>query len=138
MGVTEIRNGLAANLATIDGVQISAYALQSPAPPTIQILPGGIDYTITMGPAGFQHYAMTVQAFAAFGNGETGQRLLDGLMAMTGATSVNTALESDQTLGGFADQVDVVTCSGVSVATIGGMDVLLIEWTVNVYARGAV
>jgi hypothetical protein len=138
MGLTEIRNGLATNLATIDGVQVSAYALQSPAPPTIQILPGGIDYTVTMGLSGFQLYTMTVQAFAAFGNGGAGQLFLDGLMAMTGLTSVSTALESDQTLGGFADQVNVQTCSGVSVATIGGMDVLLIEWTVDVYAKGTV
>jgi hypothetical protein len=93
---------------------------------------------MTMGAGGFQHYTMTVQAFALFGNGGAGQLVLDGLMAMTGATSVNTALESDQTLGGFSDQVDCVACSGVSIATIGGMDVLLVEWTVDVYARGTV
>lgn len=136
MSIATVRAGLAANLSRIADVQVSAYVLSEPTPPTLQIRSGEITYDRAMG-RGLDEATMIVQALVAFSSDGGSQAQLDGLMAPNGATSVKAAVESDLTLGGACDQVHVVSCSGTQLATIAGVAVLMAEWTCIVYMNGA-
>ena len=46
--LTDLREGLAATLASITGLQQSAYLLSNPTPPTAEVQPGPVDYDLTM------------------------------------------------------------------------------------------
>jgi hypothetical protein len=129
-----IRQALAANLSTLEvqGVQVSPYMLSSPTPPTVQLLPGPINYQLAMG-HGLSEVTILIQAFDSYADPESAQRTLDKLMTTTGNMSIVAAAESDKQLGGAADDLEVTACSGVSLAQVGGVDVLLAEWTCLIY-----
>lgn len=134
--LTQIREGLAANLAAIDGCQVSAYMLSNPTPPTVHVYPGDIDYDLAMH-RGLDKWTLTVQAFVGMVSDQGAQVKLDAFLAPSGATSVKAAVESDKTLGGLVSDLQVVSCSGYRVyARESGGPVLGAEWTVEVLASG--
>lgn len=135
MSVAAIRQGLAANLGVIDGVQVSPWILSEPTPPILQIRSGDVTYDLTMH-RGWDQHTMIIQALVPFSSDIGSQMLLDSLMAPDGPTSVKEAVEADITLGGAADQAHVTECSGTQLATVGGVAMLLAEWTCMVYANG--
>lgn len=129
---------LASNLSAIDGVQVSPFPLGAPSPPTIQILPGPIQYDLAMG-RGLDTDTVTIQAFASTTDIEGATRQMLAFAEATGASSIKAAAEADKTLGGWADDMHVTTFSGVSLAqTRNGVDVLLAEWTAVIYVKGTV
>jgi hypothetical protein len=131
--ITQIREGLATNLATISGFQVSAYVLANPTPPAIQIMPGDITYDLALR-RGLDEITMTVQAFVAFTADIGSQAKLDELLEPTGADSLKTAVEADRTLGGLVGDVHVLDASGYRVAQGTNGPVLMCEWTVQVLA----
>jgi hypothetical protein len=60
--LTQIREGIAANLAVLDGCQVSAYMLSNPTPPAVHVYPAEVDYDLAMG-RGLDQWTFTVQAF---------------------------------------------------------------------------
>jgi hypothetical protein len=60
------------------------------------------------------------------------QDYLDSLITSTGATSVKTKLESDQTLGGSVTSVRVVRAEPVSM-TVSGVEMLAYRFQVEVW-----
>lgn len=135
MSVATIRQGLADALSVIPEVQVSPWVLSEPTPPTMQIRSGEVQYDLTMH-RGWDQHTMIVQALVPFSSDIGGQMLLDAWMAPAGPTSVKEAVEADVTLGGACDQVHVTDCSGTQLATVGGVAMLLAEWTCMVYANG--
>lgn len=136
----QIRKGLAGMLASIEGLQESAYILGSPTPPSAEVLPAPIEYDLTMG-RGTDRWMLTVRAFVSFGSDIGAQKRLDLFIAPTGPNSVKTALEAKDEngkyLAGLAgiDSVHVKSCSGYRVVDRpGGGPVLAVEWTVEVIA----
>jgi hypothetical protein len=131
-----IREGLAANLASLNGssgVQVSAYLYADPNLPAVQVLPGAIAYDETMA-RGYDRYSLTVQALAPLGQDVTSQQILDQMIDEP--DSVKALIEADRTLGGAADDLRVSGCSGYQVVTLEGRGPLLFcEWTVDVYAK---
>lgn len=131
-----IREGLANNLSLITGLQCDPYALASPTPPGLQVIPGEIQYDQAMG-RGLDIYNLTVQAFYAFTADIDNQQALDELLDPNGAMSVKDAIESDPTLGGEVDDLHVTDCSGYQIRTRPDNTALLTaEWRVTVYVRG--
>jgi hypothetical protein len=129
---------LEANLKAIDGVQTSPFPLGAPSPPTIQLLPGPVTYDLAMG-RGLDTDTVTIQALAPTADLEGATRQMLAFMEATGASSIKEAAESDKTLGGWADDMIVTVCSGVSLAqTRNGIDVLLAEWTTIIYVKGTI
>jgi hypothetical protein len=131
------RLGLAANLRQlqrVEDVQVVEDVNPDPHPPTIQILPGPMEYHRAMGP-GLTRPTLIIQAFTPFD--EAGQAFLDRICDPGDPSSLLQAAESDQTLGGAATNVTVTDHGGVSLAQIGGNDVLLVEFTCIVYLEGA-
>lgn len=130
--IAQIRAGLATNLGTIKDVQVSAYLLASPTPPSIHVLPTSIAYDEVMA-RGFDNLTFTVQAFVAFGLDQGAQVLLDLMLAPTGVKSVKTAIEADRTLGGTVQTLRVTDMTAYNIVTLGeGRQMLSADWTVEV------
>ena len=84
--ITQIREGIAANLRALDGFQISAYELTNPTPPTIWVIPGDVNYDRAMH-RGLDEIEMLVQALVVLSADIGSQVRIDELLAPTGATS---------------------------------------------------
>lgn len=138
--LTLLRSGLAANLSTLTDVQVSAYRLADPTPPSAHIYPGGdfgdIEYDLVMG-RGLDKWPFTVQVFVGLASEIGAQKKLDTFMAPSGGQSVKKLLESDKTLGGAATDVRVVGCTGDRVFVMEGRSpVLGASWHLFVLAAG--
>ena len=134
-----LREGLAANLTTIAGYQVSAYELSSPTPPSIQVyVPGPIEYDTTMG-RGSDEWTLGIRAVVALLTDKGAQKKLDLLMDSSGALSVKAKAEFDRTLGLGAEQAQAIVteCSGRLLFDFPGKPTMLgAEWTVKVIAAG--
>lgn len=144
MSRSDIRAGIVANLRTQwpDGVQIGKTILANPTPPTLQVRAGAVDYDQALG-RGMDDVTMIVQGIVALN--DAGQLQLDAWLD-GGAGGVKHAVELDRSaitgigtgaLGGSVDDCQVTNASETVVATIGGREVLLVEWTVTCLPRGA-
>ncbi len=138
-GLTAIREGLAANLATLTGCQVSAYLETAPVPPTLHVFPDsadGVDYHQAMR-NGQVTWVLAVQGIAA-GSDRGAQQQMDKWLAPSGTDSVFAALESDKTLGGAAMDVTVTGNSGYQpyVNPSTGNTVVACTWRVEVMATG--
>lgn len=136
--IRDIRVGIAQNLSTIPGCQVSPYLLSSPTHPYLYVIPRGVTYDRTMH-RGLDEIRMGVIAETSLGSGDrTAQELMDRFMESAGDYSVKQAVESDPTLGGAAADSRVEDIpDGYSVrAREGGGVVLWVEWVVRVYASG--
>jgi hypothetical protein len=130
----EIREGLAANLSTIPDLVESAYVFSNPMPPCAEVLPTSISYDQAH-QRGLDYLFFTVRVYVANTLNEAAQKKLDLMLAATGEYSVKTALESDGTLGGAADDLQVTECTGYRIyPRDGGASLLGAEWTVRVLA----
>ena len=140
-GLADIRAGIAANLATLQGapdnVQISAYMLANPTPPTLQVMgPDEIDYDQAMS-RGMDEWRIIVQGFVGAATDEGSQVNLDEWLAPFGALSVKAAIESDRTLGGAVMDSYVESASGYKLYTLDSQfQVLGAEWIVRLLKAG--
>ena len=145
--LAEIRQALAAALVARVGdvMQVSAYVLSSPNPPTITVFPASTQYDLamantfsTMGTtrAGTDKWVFTVRAYVAEMNDVGAQQLLDRFLEPSGGLSVKEAIEVDGSLGGLVDDASVVSMSGYTQYQIDGVTgpVLGAEWSVEVLA----
>lgn len=131
-----IREGLAANLAALKGVQVSAYMLANPTPPACHVVPGETNYDTAMG-RGADQWILRIQAFVAHSGDIGSQKLLDRMLASSGAQSVKAAVESDKTLGGMVDDLRVRRTGGYQTyIREGAPNVLGAEWEVEIIASG--
>lgn len=97
--LTQIREGLAANLSSIKGCQISAYPLDDPSPPTLQVNgPDVVEFDLAMR-RGLDDWTMVVQGFTGAPEERGKYVTLDKWLE--GSTGVKNAIESDITLGGI-------------------------------------
>jgi hypothetical protein len=139
MNRAAVREAIADALA-MDGVQTNPYVLAQPTPPGIQIPPPGATYNYTMrsNGNGLNEYPFVIQAFCALNSDIGAQRLLDEMCADTGPTSIKALLEADKTLGGLVDDLVVTDqIPGRQVEQPSGNPMLLVEFHVTVYAKGA-
>jgi microcompartment protein CcmL/EutN len=144
--LTDIREALAAGLKEslpAGEVQVSAYILANPSPPTVQIFPGETDWHQAL-QDGLEKRELIVQALVGTPTEEGAQRRLDGFLASTGEFSLKAAIEKiapgDQTvtLGGLVEDVEVVKTKGYQVyKTEGKPPQLGAEWIVDVYVIGS-
>lgn len=135
-----IRAGLASNLSAITDCQTSAYVLANPTVPVLYIKPDpeeGVVYDASMG-RGHDVWRFLITGYVGNPSDIGAQKNLDEWVDSSGATSVKAAVESDRTLGGVADFVRVVDCTGYSEYAVAGLNhtVLGAVWTVEVLASG--
>lgn len=130
----QIREGLAANLSVLDGVQASPYVLSSPTPPCVYVKPAEVDYHRTFGAGvnGVKSYVFSVRAIVALGLDQGAQIKLDEFVS---SGSVQTALEADKTLGGVAQNVEVNGMTDYAQVLLGdSQQAFMADFTVEVLA----
>lgn len=129
----DIRIALAENLESITGIEASPYALANPTPPGFQIVPGDWRYDLAM-QRGLDELSIIVQAFVAFTSDTDSQQLLDELLDPDGERSVKQAVESDPTLGGLVDDLQVTETTGYRVFQRSDNTAMLTaDWNVTIY-----
>lgn len=130
--LADIREALRAQLDTIPGLQASAYQLGNPTPPAAEITVGPTEYDLALG-RGLDRVTLLARVYVAPTTDVGGQKLLDRLLAPTGAESVKTVLETDPTLGGIVDDVHVLRHGGYMTFVQDGRAAYLgTEFTVEI------
>ena len=125
-----------AALEPVEDFEKNAYALSAPNPPGIQIVPPSVAYDFAMS-HGQDEWTFILQAFVPFTADTAAQRLLDQVCSPEGPSSVKALLEADKTLGGEVSTLRVVSQSaGAQAQSAAGSPMLLVEFTVQVFANG--
>lgn len=132
--ISELRAGIATNLATISGLRTSATVPDSINPPIAVVMPNTINYDTSFARTGGDEYEFLVMVIVGRVDERTAQNRLDGYCSGTGASSVKAAIESDKTLGGKAFSLRVTSLRNYNQVTVGDVTYLSGEFVVQVYA----
>jgi hypothetical protein len=132
--VSELRTGLATNLATISGLRTSATIPDQVTPPVAVVMPNQITYDTAFARAGGDEYEFIVMVIVGRVDERTAQNRLDAYCSGSGASSVKLAIESDKTLGGKAFDCRVTNLRNYNQVTVGDTTYLSGEFVVQVYA----
>jgi hypothetical protein len=131
--VSQIKTGLAANLATVSGLRAYAYQPDNVNTPFAWPLLDSIQYNGAMG-GGLITHKFTISVVVGRSAERTAQTLLDGYLSYAGAISIRQAIESDRTLGGVVQDLIVESASNISTLEANDAIYLAIDFTVTVYA----
>jgi hypothetical protein len=131
--VSELRDGLKANLATIPGLRTSDIVPDNPNPPIAIVLPQSVKYDDSFN-RGMNTYTFSVVVVVNRVSERTGQNSLDAYVSGTGASSVKRAIEIDKTLNGKAFDVRVSDVRNYGDITIGEINYFSAEFVVLCYA----
>jgi hypothetical protein len=132
VSITDIRDGIATNLATISGLRTSAELPDQPNPPIAVVQLNNVTYDQAF-QNGLVLYNFTITVIV----GKVAERLAQQRLnayASTGAGGVKTALESDRTLGGSAFDVKLQEMTNIGAITLGEQQYLAAEFAAIVYA----
>ena len=131
--VSQIKTGLAANLATVSGLRAYAYQPDNVNTPFAWPLLDSIQYNGAMG-GGLITHQFTVSVVVGRAAERTAQTLLDGYLSYAGANSIRAAIESDRTLGGVVQDLIVESANNISTLEANDATYLAIDFVVTVYA----
>ena len=131
--VSDLRTGIATNLATITGLRTSSFMPDNPNPPIALVFPISISYDEVY-KRGMQNYTFNVMVIVGRADERTAQSKLDAFVSSTGTSSIKLAIESDKTLGGKAFDLRVSEMRNYGQVTIGEVIYLSAEFTVLCYA----
>jgi hypothetical protein len=133
VAITEMRERLAANLATISGLRTAAELIDNPSPPVALVSLDSIEYDQAY-QRGLTLYTFTIIVIVGRAAERTAQRKLDDYLANDGEQSVKVAVESDRTLSGYAQDLRVVSAGSIGSIQVNDQTYLAAEFTVTVYA----
>jgi hypothetical protein len=131
--VSQIKTGLATNLATVSGLRAYAYQPDNVNTPFAWPLLDSIQYNGAMG-GGLITHKFTISVVVGRAAERTAQNLLDGYLSYKGATSIRQAIESDRTLGGVVQDLIVESANNISTLEANDAIYLAIDFVVTVYA----
>jgi hypothetical protein len=130
---SELRTGLATNLATISGLRTANLIPDQVNPPIAIITPETITYDTSFA-RGLDEYNFTILVVVHRVAERSAQSSLDAFCNPTGSTSIKTAIESDRSLGGKAQTLRVTNLRTYQALSVGDVDYLAAEFSVVVYA----
>ncbi len=133
MAISDIRDGLATNLATVSGLRTAAELIDNPSPPVALVSLDSIEYDQAY-QRGLTLYTFTIIVIVGRAAERTAQRKLDGYLDNAGNQSVKVAVESDRTLSGYAQDLRVVSAGSIGSIQVNDQTYLAAEFTVTVYA----
>lgn len=130
--LTQVRQAIKAQLATVSG--LTPYAIEPGTPhlPAAWTLPVRIVYHAGFG--GEMTYTIGVTVGVLLGDLGQAQTALDEYLAPSGAKSIVQALEADPSLGGAVDSTRVVAMTAYGTREMGGKSVLTAGFEVEVFA----
>lgn len=133
--ITDLRKGIAANLATIRGLRTGNTVPDQPNPPVAIVSPDStpVTFDIAMN-RGLDQFRFTVTVIVGRADERSAQNALDAYCAGSGASSIKQAIELDRTLGGVANDCRVTEISSYGSISINETQYLAAEFLVTVYA----
>jgi hypothetical protein len=132
--ITELREGIAANLATIPGLRTAATIPDNPSPPIAIVQLNRVQYHQDF-KRGMTEYNFAVQVVVGRVDERTAQRRLDAYCSSTGESAIGLAIESDRTLGGKAFDCIVTEMTNYGSVLISDVTYLAAEFNVRVLAN---
>lgn len=133
MNISDIREGIATNLATVPGLRVAGELVDNPSPPIALVNLDSIEYDQAY-QRGLNLLTFTITVIVGRAAERTAQRKLDGYIQLTGDQSVKVAVESDRTLSGACQDLRVTTAGSIGSIQINDQTYLAAEFTVTVYA----
>jgi len=127
---TQIREGIAARLATISGLHVY------PKPPGVIVAPAAVvtrrqtRFDVTFDDADDSSFAVAM--FVQFANTDVAHDQMDGYVSPAGASSVVAAIHADPTLGGVVDFVRVTSAEGERLVDYAGTPYLSVEFIIEI------
>lgn len=131
--ITELREGLAANLATIPGLRTAATIPDNPNPPIAIVQLTRVQYHQDF-KRGMTEYNFAVQVVVGRVDERSAQQRLDLYCSSTGEYAIGLAVESDRTLGGKAFDCIVTEMTNYGSVLISDVTYLAAEFNVRVLA----
>jgi hypothetical protein len=132
MAISDLRTGLANNLATISGLRVIDTLPDVVNPPMAMIGIDKVSYN-KQNNRSMAEYTFKVTVVLGRVSERTAQRAMDILIA-PGKGSIKYAIESDRTLGGYAFDVFVPETSAIGAVSINALDYYSAEFSVQVFA----
>ena len=132
MSISDIRDGLATNLATISGLRTAADLPDNPSPPIAVVQLNNVSYDQAF-QNGMVIYTFTITVIVGRVSERTAQARLNAY-ASTGTGGIKTAVQSDKTLGGFAFDVRLQEMTSLGAITLGEQQYLAAEFSAVVYS----
>lgn len=135
VNISDLREALAAQLATVPGANTNAYRLTQPPTPCLMVVGVETIERTSFGQAADAGYAVTVtvQGVAAKALDKNAQKLVDEWLSPQGDKNVWAAIEADPTLNGNSDDVTVLSCDGTQLLTLeDGTSVYGSTWHVQI------
>lgn len=130
--VSELRTGLATNLAAITGLRTTATVPDNINPPIAVVMLNTITYDLSFARSGGDEYEFLVMVIVGRVDERTAQNRLDAYCTGSGVTSVKTAIEKDKTLGGKAFDCRVTSLRNYQQLSVGDSTFLTAEFVVQV------
>lgn len=132
--ISDLRAGLATNLATITGLRTAAEIPDNPSPPIaiVQLQRVSFDGAFAKG---MTTYDFTVSVIVGRAAEREAQRRLDAFASSSGDSSVKAALESDRTLAGECFDLRVSEMANIGAVLLGEASYLAADFVVTVFAE---
>jgi hypothetical protein len=131
--ISDIRAGIAANLATITGLRTAAEIPDNPNPPIAIVSLDSVNYDRAYA-KGLVEYNFTVTVIVGRSAERIAQRALDTYIS-TGANSIKNAIELDKSLGGKAYDCRVASLNSIGSIQLNDNTYLAADFTVTVLAN---
>lgn len=131
--VEAIRSGLATNLATISGLRTSGNVPDNPNPPVAVCFLETIEYDETFR-NGLHTLMFRIMVVVSRADDRTAQRKLNEYVSPDGARSIKTAVESDRTLGGLVQTLQLRSMTSMGSTIVSEQEYMAVEFSVAVYA----
>ena len=135
MNITDIRDGLEANLETITGLRGYSEIPENPSIPAAIVNLDSVNYHQAF-KNGLIELNFTITVIVGRFSARSSQQKLNDFADNSGDNSIRAAIESDRTLGGNAFDCVVQTMSGISNIDLNdGNNYLATEFSVIAYAN---
>jgi hypothetical protein len=131
--ISDIRAGIATNLATITGLRTAAEIPDNPNPPVAIVSLDSVNYDRAYA-KGLVEYNFTVTVIVGRSAERIAQRALDTYIS-TGANSIKNAIELDKSLGGKAYDCRVASLNSIGSIQLNDNTYLAADFTVTVLAN---
>lgn len=135
MDISAVRQGLANNASAIAGLNCYGYVPDSISEPAFVAGQVDVDFTGAMA-RGMDTVTVTCRVYVSRADDRAAQKLLDGYLSGSGASSLKAALEADPTLGGACHDVYVERVQGYRWYLFGDTQYLGAELIVRVIGEG--
>lgn len=130
--ISNVRSGIATNLATISGLRTSAWIPDQINPPIAVVKPDSIQFDSAF-QRGLDTMQFSVLCIVGRVDERSAQATLDAYCATTGTASIKAAIESDPTLGSAVKDVRVTEMRNYTSLPVGDVTYLAAEFAVQVF-----